>query len=90
MPPGLFLIKSGVCRVAKNRILSRSHKPENVPGAKKPVLDKHPLFNKFDHENTLLNCPNSTKKSYQHSRVFMTNQGDQLRNRIEYEDMQTF
>lgn len=79
VPKGLFLIKSGICRAAKNRILTRTVKAENVPGAKKPILDKNPLFNNFDHENTLLNVPKQQVKSYQHSRLYVTENGVQLK-----------
>jgi hypothetical protein len=48
------MIKTGICKVAKNRIMNRVHKPETIPGSKKPILDKHKLFYKYDYENTLL------------------------------------
>ena len=66
--------------------MARVHITDQVPGAKKQILDKHPLFNKFDPENTLLNCPKKSAKSYQHSREYKNDGGCQLRDEIRYED----
>jgi hypothetical protein len=64
IPPGLFMIKSGICKVAKNRIMKRALKPETIPGCKKPILDKNKLFYKYDYENTILQGPKSQVKSF--------------------------
>ena len=87
IPRGLFLIKSGICNIARTRILSREHKPEQVPGAKKLVLDKNKFFYKFNYDNTLLNGPKSFRKAYQNDRVFVNESGKQLTNEIQYEDL---
>ena len=64
VPKGLYLIKSGICNVARSKIASRPHNYEKVPGAKQPILEKHKLFYKYDADNTLLNGPKKFNKAY--------------------------
>ena len=55
VPPGMYIIKSGQCIVGVSRTASRPKNFEDIPGLRKPIQDKHPLFNNFDPENSLLN-----------------------------------
>ena len=59
LPQGLFIIKSGQCKVASSRITERDFDFDlnRKLGDRKRVDDRgqHPLLQDFDPENTLLN-----------------------------------
>lgn len=59
LPKGLYIIKSGQCKVASTRIAKRQYKGNydlnKKLGEKKKVKDKHPLFNEYEPDNSLLN-----------------------------------
>ena len=55
VPPGMYIIKSGQCIVGVSRTATRPKNYQDIPGSRKPIVDKHPLFNNYDAENTLLN-----------------------------------
>lgn len=60
IPKGLYLIKSGQCKIAKRRIADRllqsgSDLKNRKLGEKKKFKDRHPLFNEFDPDNSILN-----------------------------------
>jgi len=54
IPAGMYIIKSGQCICGLSRIAVRKQQNATVPGQRRPILDKNPLFNKFDPENSLL------------------------------------
>ena len=60
IPKGLYLIKSGQCKVGSTRIAERPIKGDfdlnKKLGERKKITDKsNPLFHEFDPENSLLN-----------------------------------
>ena len=55
VPDGMFIIKSGQCICGLSRTAERPLHFEDIPGQRKPIVDRHPLFHRFDPENSLLN-----------------------------------
>ena len=61
VPQGLYIVKSGQCKVACRRIAERDLNKSDQQqlnkklGEKKRLKDKNPLFNDFDTENSILN-----------------------------------
>jgi hypothetical protein len=60
VPKGLYIIKTGQCKVASARIAERKFRGNydlnQKLGERKKVTDKqHPLFYDYDPENSLLN-----------------------------------
>ena len=87
LPKGLYLIKSGQCIVGRTVIAKRKHNPADLPGGRKLLKDKHPLFYDYDVENTLLNNVRQQNKAYQNSRLFVTEKGEQIKNEVHYENL---
>ena len=59
IPKGLYIIKSGQCKVGQARFADRPFKGNydlnKKLGDRKRLRDKHPLFHEFDPDNSLLN-----------------------------------
>lgn len=59
IPKGLYILKSGQCKVSSTRIahrtISKNEFMNKKRGEKKKIRDKDPLFNDYDPDNTLLN-----------------------------------
>jgi len=51
-------------------------------GWRRILKDKHPLFNDFDVDNTLLNNTKIDMKLAQNTRFFVSKDGEQIRNKI--------
>jgi len=65
VPSGLYIIKSGQCKVASARIAEREYRGNydlnKKLGDRKRIDDRqHPLLQDFDPENTLLNVSSPT------------------------------
>jgi hypothetical protein len=58
-----------------------------VVGERRLIKDKHPLFNNFDAENSLLNNVRIPNKVVQNVRVFVNEDGEQVKNQIQYESL---
>lgn len=90
IPPGMFLIRSGQCIVGLARTSTRVKDYNDIPGHRKPVQDRHPLFNEFDPENSLLNNVEMTERVFQNGRIYVGTDGKQIRNNICYHDIMEF
>ena len=75
-----------MCNVVKVSVTTKPYNPEALPGAKKLIQDSNPLFQKFDPENTFLNGIKRTNRVYQNSRIYVDDQGQQLKGEIKYQD----
>lgn len=49
--------------------------------------DKNPLFNNFDYENSLFNKVTLTTKTNQNSRIYVNDQGEQNKNKVQYQHL---
>ena len=85
VPQGMYIIKSGQCIVGHSRTATRPKHYEDIPGQRKPIVDKHPLFNNYDPENTLLNNVEMPDRVFQNQRIYVEND-KQVRNKIIYKD----
>jgi CRP-like cAMP-binding protein len=90
VPKGLYLIKSGQCNVSKVVIETREHNVEALVGRRKLVKDKHPLFNNFDPDNSLLNNVKMSTKVAQNARIYVNEDGEQVKGVIQYENLITY
>lgn len=82
VPKGLYLIKSGQCNVSKTCVSTREHNAAEVQGWRRLLKDKNPLFNDFDVENSLFNNVKLQYKINQNSKVFVTENGEQIKNKV--------
>ena len=80
IPQGLIIIKSGQCKVACRRISERAIVAgdglNKKLGEKKKVNDKHPLFQQYDPDNSILNEVKSLDRAFQNDRVYVSTSGD--------------
>lgn len=53
-------------------------------GTRRLIKDKNPLFNNFDYENSLLNKVSIPNKVMQNARVYVTEKGEPIKNKIQY------
>lgn len=79
VPKGLYLIKSGQCNVSKVVIEKRAHDVGALVGRRKLVKDKHPLFDNFDPDNSLLNNVKISTKVAQNARIYVSEDGEQAK-----------
>ena len=92
IPKGLYLIKSGQCKVGSTRVAERPVKGNydlnKKLGERKRVTDKsNPLFQEFDPDNSLLNEVKSMSKALQNNRIYVDENGEQIRDKIVYQDI---
>mmetsp|Transcript_10836 Transcript_10836/g.8058 ORF Transcript_10836/g.8058 Transcript_10836/m.8058 type:complete len:92 (+) Transcript_10836:1308-1583(+) len=68
IPKGLYIVKSGQCKVASVRMADRvngtSEYLSKKLGVKKKVKDKDPIFNDYDPDSSLLNDSKSFNKAF--------------------------
>ena len=87
VPDGMFLIKSGQCVLGLTRVAYREKRYQDIPGSRRPIHDRHPLFSDFDPENSLLNGVKVRDRAFQNERIYVTEDGKQLKNQIAFEDI---
>ena len=85
VPPGMYVIKSGQCIVGLSRTAERPKIYTDIPGMRKPIVDKYPLFNNFDPDNTLLAGVEIPDRIFQNQRIYIEN-NQQVRDKIIYKD----
>ena len=54
------------------------------------LKDSNPLFNNFDPENSLFNLTKSHNKAVQNVRVFVNDQGEQVKDEVLYENIVSY
>jgi len=86
----MVLIKSGLCTVGKVTTASRKFDIVETQGLRKVLKDSNPLFNNFDPENSLFNLTKSHNKAVQNVRVFVNDQGEQVKDEVLYENIVSF
>lgn len=86
----MFLILSGQCIVGLSQTSTRPKNYHDIPGLRAPVIDKHPLFNEFDPENSLLNNVEMQDRIFQNGRIYIDTNGKQIKNKIEYHNFLVF
>ena len=89
VPPGMYIVKSGQCVVGLSRTAERPKNYQDIPGSRKPIVDKHPLFNNYDAENTLLDNVEMPDRVFQNQRIYVEN-NRQVRDKIIYNDFLQF
>ena len=87
VPEGMFLIKSGQCVLGLTRVAYRSKNYRDIPGSRRPIVDPHHLFSEFDPENSLLNGVKQRDRAFQNERIYVGEDGKQLKNEIAFEDI---
>ena len=93
VPDGLYLIKSGQCKVALSRIAQQKVKPR--VSRKLNINENNELFRDFDPEGSLLNGMKIDYLMKQNSRYYVTENikgqnAEQIRGEIVYEDIMEY
>mmetsp|Transcript_30936 Transcript_30936/g.30418 ORF Transcript_30936/g.30418 Transcript_30936/m.30418 type:complete len:112 (-) Transcript_30936:969-1304(-) len=88
VPKGLYIVKSGQCKVASVRMANRVNMDNEYLskklGVKKKIRDKDPIFNDYNPESSLLNDSKSFKKAFQNDRVHVNEKGEEIKGKITF------
>ena len=76
--------------MSKVIIEQRAHDLEAFASRRKLMKDKNPLFNQFDPDNTLLNNVKMSSKVAQNARIYVNEDGEQVKGVIQYESLMTY
>ena len=87
VPKGMLMLFKGQCNVGSQRIAYREKKAEHVAGGRGPIIDNNSLFYHFDPENSLLNEVSNDERIFQNSRIYVTEDGKQIRDQVAFRDI---
>jgi hypothetical protein len=104
VPPGLVIVAEGQCAVVATRPGERrltenkdqggattvqvKNAPEKDGIRKKQIID--PVLHNFDAETSVLNQVNFMEKGYQNCRVLVDEEGQEIKDRLEYDNFMVF